>query len=89
MTDRQKSGKLTDKGKNFIAGILGDTVEIVPGKEMIVCGCRRILEYGDCEVLLDCHGGNIRVKGQGLRMQRLLNGELGVAGKILFVEFFQ
>lgn len=76
-------------GKEFISDVLRDTVEIVPGKEMIVCGCRRILEYGDGEVLLDCHSGNIRVKGWGLRMQRLLNGELGVIGKILSVEFFQ
>lgn len=89
MTGRQNSNKIADACKDFIGGIMRDTVEIVPGKEMIVCGCRRILEYGDGEVLLDCHSGNIRLKGRGLRMQRLLNGELGVAGKILSVEFFQ
>lgn len=89
MTDRQKSSKLLDIGKDLIGGIFRDTVEIVPGKEMIVCGCRRILEYEDGEVLLDCYSGNIRVKGCGLSMRSLLNGELGVIGKIISVEFFQ
>ncbi len=93
------------KKKNTMSNIIDKVADVLdlPGEviggvpRVTVTGCRRvfienhrgILEYGENEI--DINGGRvvIKVRGEGLRLCSMNDGELLIAGTVSGLEFVQ
>lgn len=64
-------------------------VELKGGCEAIVVGCRGVLEYGRESVLLRVREGTVRIIGESLEMQSLLQDSVTVRGRISSVQLTQ
>lgn len=73
-----------DISPDLISGI---RIEICGQNKLLVQGCRKILKYGEEEMLLDLGKTHLRVCGTRLWCTSFLSGALGVGGQIDSVSF--
>ena len=64
-------------------------VEVKGGCEAVVVGCRGVLEYGRTAVLLRVREGTVRILGDSLEMQSLLQDAVTVRGRIDSVQLMR
>ena len=65
----------------------GVRIEIRGQNKLLLQGCRRILKYGEEEMLLDLGKTRLRVSGERLWCTSFISGALGVGGRIRAVSF--
>ena len=68
-------------------GELNNILEFHGDRYIFVTGCRKILKYSKEEVIMDCKKYKLTVLGKGLIIEKLINGQLSVEGKIEKTEF--
>ena len=73
-----------DISPDLISGI---RIEIRGQNRLLLHGCRKILKYGEREMLLDLGKTRLRVCGQRLWCTSFISGALGVGGCIESVSF--
>lgn len=76
--------KKFDISPDIVSGI---RVEIRGRERLILEGCRKILKYGEDEMLLDLGKTRLRVRGQRLWCTSFVSGALSVGGRITSVSF--
>ncbi len=67
--------------------VSGVRVEIRGQNKLLLEGCRKILKYGEQEMLLDLGKTRLRVCGERLWCTSFISGALGVGGHIVSVSF--
>ena len=65
----------------------GVRIEIRGRHKLLLHGCRKILKYGENEMLLDLGKTKLRVCGERLWCTSFVSGALGVGGHICSVSF--
>lgn len=65
----------------------GVRIEIRGQNKLLLQGCRKILKYGEQEMLLDLGKTRLRVCGERLWCTSFVSGALGVGGYICSVSF--
>ncbi len=65
----------------------GVRIEIRGQNRLMLQGCRKILKYGEDEMLLDLGKTRLRVRGERLWCTSFVSGALGVGGHICSVSF--
>lgn len=65
----------------------GIRIEILGRERLLLEGCRKILKYGEREMLLDLGRVRLRVCGEQLWCSSFVSGALGVGGQIRSVCF--
>lgn len=65
----------------------GIRIEIKGQNRLLLEGCRKILKYGEQEMLLDLGKTRLRVCGERLWCTSFISGALGVGGQITSVIF--
>ena len=65
----------------------GVRIEIRGQNKLLLQGCRKILKYGEDEMLLDLGKTQLRVCGERLWCTSFISGALGVGGHICSVSF--
>ena len=65
----------------------GVRIEIRGQNKLLLQGCRRILKYGEEEMLLDLGKTRLRVSGERLWCTSFISGALGVGGHISSIQF--
>lgn len=65
----------------------GVRIEMRGQNKLVLQGCRKILKYGEEEMLLDLGKTRLRVCGQRLWCTSFISGALGVGGHICSVSF--
>ncbi len=65
----------------------GVRIEIRGQNRLLLQGCRKILKYGEEEMLLDLGKTRLRVCGERLWCTSFISGALGVGGHIRTVSF--
>ena len=76
--------KRLDISPGLVSGI---RIEISGQNRLLVQGCRKILKYGENEMLLDLGKVRLRVCGCRLWCTSFISGALGVGGQIVSVCF--
>lgn len=76
--------KKFDISPDIVSGI---RVEIRGQERLILEGCRKILKYGENEMLLDLGKTRLCVRGQRLWCTSFVSGALSVGGRISSVSF--
>lgn len=83
----KKFSKLVNE-KLIKTELFSDTVfETVPFKSIYISGCKKIKEYGKETIVLECTACLATVKGSGLYVENLINGQICVMGRVESVEF--
>ena len=67
--------------------VSGVRLEIRGQNRLLLQGCRKILKYGENEMLLDLGKTRLRVCGERLWCSSFVSGALGVSGHIRSVSF--
>lgn len=67
--------------------VSGVRIEIRGQNKLLLHGCRKILKYGESEMLLDLGKTQLRVCGERLWCTSFISGALGVGGHIRSVSF--
>ena len=67
----------------------GVCIEIRGQNKLLLQGCRKILKYGEQEMLLDLGKTQLRVCGQRLWCTSFVSGALGIGGHICSVSFVE
>lgn len=65
----------------------GVRIEIRGQNKLLLHGCRKILKYGESEMLLDLGKTRLHVCGERLWCTSFISGALGVGGHICSVSF--
>ena len=65
----------------------GVRIELYGQNKLLLQGCRKILKYGEEEMLLDLGRMRLRVCGERLWCTSFISGALGVGGRICSVSF--
>lgn len=76
--------KKFDISPDLLSGI---RIEIRGQNRLLLEGCRKILKYGEEEMLLDLGKVRLRVRGKRLWCTSFISGALGVGGQITSVSF--
>lgn len=85
----QKIGRMLAYEIEFPQECFGNipTVEMKGKNDAVVSGCRGILEYDACRVVLDAGSFRITVCGCGLTLVDFLSGSVFISGNIDSVAF--
>ena len=67
----------------------GVRIEMRGQHKLLLHGCRKILKYGESEMLLDLGKMRLRVCGERLWCTSFISGALGVGGHIRSVSFVE
>ncbi len=69
--------------------VSGVRIEIRGQNKLLLQGCRKILKYGEEEMLLDLGKMRLRVSGERLWCTSFISGALGIGGHIRTVSFIE
>lgn len=72
---------------DLLPDVGGIRIELHGRERLLLQGCRKILKYGESEMLLDLGRGRLRVCGEQLWCSSFVSGALGVVGRISAVFF--
>lgn len=75
---------ILQKSKGFIR--MNSQIQITGNKEVLVDGCKKILEYNDVYVRVSTWDMNVNIWGNELKVNDFGSGAIFVCGKIQSVE---
>lgn len=89
---RKKGGKAAEyigRALEMPPGTLTRTcnMQISGNREVLVDGCRGLIEYGDEKIRINAGNGTVQFCGRGLEIKSLSDTTAVIAGFILSVEF--
>ncbi|MGN0613101.1 MAG: YabP/YqfC family sporulation protein [Porcipelethomonas sp.] len=76
--------KIIEKGKRFVN--MDSQIQITGNKEVLVDGCRKILEYNDIFVKVKTWDLTVQIWGSGLEVNDFGSDGIYICGKIQSVE---
>ena len=65
----------------------GMSLEMRGRNEMLLCGCRQILDYSECRIAVEMHASAVEIKGRRLTMSSFSEGRIAVRGEIDSIDF--
>lgn len=86
---RRRAGELIDAALELPPGLLGGGahIEIDGGREVVVDGCKGVLEYEECLIRLNIGTGQVKFTGQNLLIRSLTANQAQIEGCIESIAF--